>query len=213
MRRSVFVVLVLALATSVASAQPGLTQPGPPGLTPPTYELASPAPTGPRKDPSTAVLLSLGITTASYVTLFAAADGNNEELVLAAFVGTYLGPSTGQWYAGKTGGLGLGLRAAGFVSAVYGFSLIMSADDHDCLGYDDAECAEIDDESDSLGTRGAIFFWGGAALWFGSSIYDIVLAKRAADSWNARHNVGVAPMVARDASGSRTPGLVLTGRF
>jgi hypothetical protein len=67
--------------------------------------------------------------------------------------------------------------------------------------------------SDSAKVCGIALIWGGASLWVGSSIYDIVLAKRAADSWNARHNVGVAPMVARDASGGRTPGLVLTGRF
>jgi hypothetical protein len=203
MRRSVFVVFVLALAASVASAQPGLTEPGPPGLTAPTVQLTPAPETGPRKDPSIAVLLSLGITAGSYITLFAA-EGN-EELQLAAFVGTYLGPSTGQWYAGKGGGLGLGLRAVGFVSAVYGISQLLSSE---CDFEYDYEC-----DADSREARGNLFFFGGAGLWVGSSIYDIVLAKRAADSWNARHNVSLAPMVAKDAGGSRAPGLVVTGRF
>jgi hypothetical protein len=198
MLRSV-VVVALLLASSVASAQSF----SPPGLTAPSVQLSpAPAPTAERKDPSTAVLLSLGITAASYVTLFAAAD-SHENLALLGFVGTYLGPSTGQWYAGQVGGLGLGLRAAGFVSMVYGFSQVL-----------ESECDyEYDDCSGSDGDAGGVLMLAGAGLWVGSSIYDIVLAKRAADSWNARHNVGLAPMVTADASGNRTPGLVLTGRF
>ncbi|HUS29885.1 MAG TPA: hypothetical protein VMZ53_15375 [Kofleriaceae bacterium] len=199
MRCSV-VVLALVLASSVASAQPGWNQFSPPGLTPPTVQL-SPTPGGPRKDPSTAVLLSLGITTASYITLFAAED--HEGLQLLAFAGTYFGPSTGQWYAGQVGGLGLGLRAAGFVLALYGISQLLSEDD----------CEYDYDCSDSSADTGALAFWGGAGLWVGSTVYDIVLARRAAESWNARHSVAIAPMVTADAGGNRTPGLVLTGRF
>ena len=192
MRRSVLV-LALVLASHVASAQPALTPP----IAPPPPPAAVEA-----KDPSTAVLLSIGITTAGYVTLFSA---DNENLQLLGFAATYLGPSTGQWYAGQVGGLGLGLRAAGFVSAVYGFSQIL-----------ESECDDIDGDcsgSDAAGSRGALFLWTGAGLWVGSSIYDVVLAKRAADSWNARHNVNLAPMMTSDASGHKSPGLVLTGRF
>jgi hypothetical protein len=176
------VALAIVLVSSVASAQPDS-----PSVAPPTVQL-SPA----RKAPSTAILLSLGITTASYIA-FAYAHGN-QNLQLAALVGAYVGPSTGQWYAGEGGELGLGVRFVGCVSGLYGLSQVMSS-------------------SDSAKVRGIVLVWGGASLWVGSSIYDIVLAKRAADSWNARHNVSLAPMVARDASGSRTPGLVLTGRF
>lgn len=203
MRRSVVLAVALLVASTVAaSAQPGLT---PPGLTPPTVQLSPPpaAPTGARKDPSTAVLLSLGITTASYVTFFASVD-DNEDLALLAFIGTYVGPSTGQWYAGQAGGLGLGLRAAGFLSVMYGITQLLESEcdyEYDCSNSDAAEA------------RGTLFLLGGAGLWVGSSIYDIVLAKRAAESWNTRHNVGIAPLVTSDAAGHRTPGLVLTGRF
>ena len=201
MRRSVLVALAaLLLASGVASAQ-GFS---PPGLTPPTVQLTpAPSPEVSQKSPSTAVLLSLGITAASYVTLISAADNDNEDLVLVGFIGTYLGPSTGQWYAGQIGGLGLGLRAAGFVSFVYGFSQVL-----------ESECDyEYDDCSDSDGDAGGFLMLAGAGLWIGSSIYDVVLAKRAADSWNARHNVGLAPIAAKDASGHAAPGLAFTGRF
>lgn len=207
MRRPVVLSVVLALvsASSIASAQPSLGEPlSPPGmtpmLTPPSVQL-TPAPTAERKDPSIAVLLSLGITTASYITLFAA---DNEDLQLAAFFGTYLGPSTGQWYAGQVGGLGLGLRAAGFVMGVYGISQMLASEcdyEYDCS------------DADAAGARGALFFWGGAGLWVGSTIYDIVLAKRAADSWNVRHNVNLAPTMTADVSGHHAPGLAFTGRF
>lgn len=207
MRRPVLVLLALLVASSVASAQPSLSPPGmtPPGmtpvLTPPTVQL-TPAPTADRKDPSTAVLLSLGITTASYITLFAS---DNENLQLAGFFGTYLGPSTGQWYAGQFGGLGLGLRALGFVSAVYGFSKILESEcDYE---YDDCSSSGAD------GDLGAFLMIGGAGLWIGSSLYDIVLAKRAADSWNARHGVTMAPTMTADISGHHSPGLAFTGRF
>jgi hypothetical protein len=192
------VAAALLLTTGVASAQSF----SPPGLTPPTVELSpAPAPTAERKDPSTAVLLSLGITAASYVALIAS-DGN-EKLALVGFVGTYLGPSTGQWYAGQVGGLGLGLRAVGVLSMVYGFSEVLNS-----------ECDyEYDDCSDSDGDAGGVLMLAGAGLWVGSSIYDIVLAKRAVDSWNVRHNVTLSPTFATDASGNRSPGLAFTGRF
>jgi hypothetical protein len=190
-------VVALLLTTGVASAQSF----SPPGLTPPTVALSpASAPEVSRKDPSIAVLLSLGITTASYITLFAV-DDDNESLLLAGFIGTYLGPSTGQWYAGQVGGLGLGLRAVGFVSAAYGFVQMLQECDYD------EECGGPG------GDVGAVLFLGGAGLWVGSSIYDIVLAKRAADSWNARHNITLAPTVSNDVGGHKTPGLAFTGRF
>src|SRR4051812_15931012 len=102
MRRSLLVLAALVLASHVASAQPALT---PPSLTPVT----TPAPAAPNadaKDPAIAILLSVGVTTAGYVALF---GSSNEDLQLAGFAATYLGPSTGQWYSGRVGTLGLGL--------------------------------------------------------------------------------------------------------
>jgi hypothetical protein len=217
MRRSLLTLASLVLASHVAAAQPALTPPpspaapsplpvpaepiSPPSLTPITTPAPTLAPTADAKDPTTAVLLSIGITTAGYVTMIAS---SNENLQLAGFAATYLGPSTGQWYAGRVGALGLGLRAAGFVSMVYGFGQLLQS-----------ECDEIDgpcntSNSDAIGTA---FMLTGAGLWVGSSIYDVVLAKRAADDWNTRHNVNLAPMMTADTSGNKTPGLVLTGRF
>ncbi|HTL38095.1 MAG TPA: hypothetical protein VL326_33425 [Kofleriaceae bacterium] len=208
MRRPVVLIVAFALASyaivfasSVASAQPSLSPPGmTPVLTPPTVQL-TPAPTAERKDPTTAVLLSVGITTAGYIAMF---KSDNESLQLAGFFGTYLGPSTGQWYAGQIGGLGLGLRAVGFVSMVYGFAQVLESE----CDYEYDDCSDTSD-----GDAGALLMVGGAGLWIGSTIYDVVLAKRAADSWNARHNVTIAPTMTADISGQRSPGLAFTGRF
>jgi hypothetical protein len=53
----------------------------------------------------------------------------------------------------------------------------------------------------------------GASLWVGSSIADVIFAKRAADRWNQRHAVTVAPTAFATPNGSRVPGLVLGAQF
>lgn len=218
MRRSLLVLASLVLASHIAAAQPAMTPPSPaapsplplpvepispPSLTAPTPLAPAPAPTptASAKDPSIAIALSIGFTAAGYVTMLST---DNDKLATAGFALTYLGPSTGQWYSGQVGTLGLGLRAAGFVSMVYGFGQLLQS-----------ECDDIDgnchtSNSDAIGTT---FMLAGAGLWVGSSIYDVVLAKRAADDWNHRHGLNLAPMMTADASGNKTPGLVLTGRF
>jgi len=52
----------------------------------------------------------------------------------------------------------------------------------------------------------------GAGLWVGSSIYDIVLAKRAAESWNARHSVSLTPGLV-GTTGRKAPGLFVSAQF
>jgi hypothetical protein len=121
----------------------------------------------------------------------------------------YFGPRTGQWYAGKAGGLGLGLRAIGGVSMVYGLILALNSE-YDCDFEED--CTATSQRAERRGDTGAILMLTGAGLWVGSSIYDIVLAKRAAESWNARHNMSLTPGLV-GTSGKKTPGLFVTARF
>jgi hypothetical protein len=53
---------------------------------------------------------------------------------------------------------------------------------------------------------------GGAALYAGGMIYDVVLARGAASSWNRRHEVVMMP-TALKTQGSVTPGVTLALTF
>lgn len=199
-------VLVLAflLGSSLAYAQaPGMTPPIEP--TPPTHQQQQPVD---QKDPSIAVLLSLGVPVAGAITL-GASDTDTGRLI--GFGAIYFGPSTGQWYAGQLGGLGLGLRAVGAVSMVYGLVKVLDSE-YDCDFDYDGSCEAAYQEHRHDGQIGGVLMIAGAGLWVGSSIYDIVLAKRAAESWNARHSVTLTPGLV-GTSGKKAPGLFVSARF
>jgi hypothetical protein len=154
------------------------------------------------RSPSVAVGLSLGVTTAGVVTLIASDRPTTTWLGLGAL---YLGPSTGQWYAGEVGGVGLAARGLGGVAAIYGLSLMLQSEDH-CEPDLDGDCDP--DGSSRLGTTGKVLMLAGAGLWVGSSIADVIFAKRAADRWNARRAVTIAPTTIGSGHG-----LVVGGTF
>jgi hypothetical protein len=200
--RSVLVIAVL-LASSLAHAQaPGMTPPIEPAPQSPSQ------PSGDAKNPSTAVLLSLGVPLAGVATLGLTDSDGGRMLGLAAI---YFGPSTGQWYAGQLGGLGLGLRAVGGVSMVYGLVKVLDSAEECDFDYD-GSCAANESNRQHNADIGAGLMIAGAGLWLGSSIYDIVLAKRAAESWNVRHGVTLSPGLV-GTSGTKTPGLFVSARF
>ena len=152
-------------------------------------------------------MLSLGVTTAGVVTLIAG-NGSTAWLGLGAL---YLGPSTGQWYAGEPGVLGLGLRAAGAAAMIGGLSQILQSE-NDCEPTIDGDCGAANASSDRARTTGGLLMWTGAGLWVGSTIYDVILARRAAEHANARHALRVAPLTL-SAGGHVAHGLAITGRF
>lgn len=189
------ILVALALLESAALAQPALT----PATTP-----ASPAATpGDEKSPSVAVLLSVGVTAGGAVTLMASDSRTASLIGLGAL---FIGPSTGQWYAGELGGLGLGARAVGAVALVFGLSQMLQSE---CDPEDGQDCSG----AKAAGTTGALLFFGGAGLWVGSSIADVIFAKRAADRWNQRHALTLTPTAFTSSGGQRAPGLVLSARF
>lgn len=181
---------LLLLAGSVAHAQPGETP-----------LIAQPALTTQqtdRKDPSIAVLMSLGLPVVGAITL-AAAD--SEEAAWLGFGAMYLGPSAGRWYAGEFGGGTLGLRTLGGLSMAIGLAMAISSEcdfEYDCS------------DAERRGNIGGVLVLGGAGLWIGTTIADIAYAKRAADKWNQRHNVAVSPGL---VGTNRSPGVFLSGSF
>jgi hypothetical protein len=159
-------------------------------MTPPTKR-----PVVEAKSPAVAMGVSIGIPVAGALTLaFAPKDGEKALGVLAM----YVGPATGQWYAGKGGGLGLGLRLLSIAGAVGALMLVV---DEECDLDTDREATTNDYIAGTIAV-------GAAGLWVGSSVYDVVLAKRAVDHWN--HNLTLMPGL---VGNQRAPGVFLGGRF
>jgi hypothetical protein len=115
-----------------------------------------------------------------------------------------VGPSTGRWYAGDGAVTGILVRGASGVVTIVGVAMVYGASEADCVA-DDTSCS-AEDSQKAIGTALAV---GGAGVWLGSTIVDIVLAERAAVHAN-EHHVTLAPAL---VGSSRAPGLVLAGRF
>lgn len=179
--------LGIALAAGAARAEPiGTPDPEP----------------GPRS-PAIALSLSAGITGAGAALVFA---GSSSEVGQEAFflgAGTMLvGPSIGRWYAGSSSGVGVVARGTG---ALVMLTALMNGPDVGCDEEHEVSCDDgvLDGGWDPL-------FYTGAALWVGSTIYDIVRAPLDARDFNRAHEVTVAPVVVQ---GARVPGLAVSGRF
>ena len=178
------VVMVVVLASSLARAQPGTTLP-------------TKTPVLEEKSPAIAMGLSIGIPVAGALTMaFAPKDGEKA----LGFFAMYIGPTTGQWYANKGGGLGLGLRLVSIAGAVGALLLTI---DEEC----DVDTTCKATANDYVAGTIAV---GAAGLWIGSSVYDVVLARRAVAQWNQK--LMLTPGLVGNG-GQRGPGLFLGGRF
>ena len=182
-------VLLFALAAE-ARAEP-------PGLTPPA-----------RKSPANALLTSLGVTAAGAVVIAAGSSAESGELAVAGGLAMFIGPSVGRWYAGAREGtlIGLGARVAALGVALHALNEdtqpVDSCDPEldDCTAHDAKE-AEQDRKVRRL-------YIAAAALWIGSTAWDIVRAPLDAREHNRAHGFAVAPTLMGDGAG-----LVLGGSF
>ncbi len=186
---------VLAATCSIAAAQP-------PSQVAPIAQSES-------KDPTNAALLSIGVPVAGLLTILAA-DGH-ESIALAGLGAMYVGPSTGHWYAHRIGGIGLAVRAGALAAMVYGFR---KADHqgYDCIDLDAAACEAAENQWHREEKIGMGVFYGGFALWLGSSVFDVVMAVRATRDWNREHALTIAPMMMSTPNG-RATGLSLQMQF
>jgi len=208
---------VIVIGARTASAQPGATEPIPPGAMepPPIYAQPQQQPQVAQKSESTALWLSLGGTIGSYALLFAPAvianSGTNEATTnLAAsaatvgLVGTLLAPTFGHWYAGKgfTRGFGLrlgsiGVALLGAVVALSGCSISFGHDQQD-----DPDCGQG-------APIGIALLIGAGGMWVGGTVDDIVQAPRRVRRRNeAAVQLGLTPIVHGDRAG-----IVLVGSF
>jgi len=190
--RSLACLFVVALSHPALAQAPGETVPLP---------AASPADL---KDPSTAVLISLAVPAAGVVTTIVGAQHSSGTAVLVGVGAIYLGPSMGRWYAGDAGLGSLALRSVAGVSFIAGVGMAIAAYDCEGVGCSDHNKADVAE----------VLMLGGLGMWAGTTIYDVVMAKRAADDWNHREQAAMQlrPTMT-SVAGHHVMGLALTGHF
>jgi hypothetical protein len=168
--RAVFAVLVAM--SSLAHAQPGMTEPVPP-----------PAPVA-QKDAGVATVLSLAGTGAPVLIVLAASGGSNDGTakgVLLAGVTAMFAPSAGHWYAGTFFTPGMGIRIASGALATGSLFLLIASEGEAGEGVEHA-------------------FWLGVIGLGVGAVYDIATAPERARAWNRRH-APVTPTVLKIGDG------------
>lgn len=218
-------VALLLAATSIAAAQPGMTQPyGQPTYAPPPPPAGAPAPqpyygggyqpqwAQPQpqldlqlKSSGTALLWAIGTTVAGIATIGAAFDEESEGLLLLGAGLTLVGPSAGHIYAGEGSHAVKAslLRAGGVVVFTLG---AIENGNYEC--YDAYYCEDDDD--------GETAMWIGGLVVVASTLYDFYDAGRAVNRYNDRRRKAayqVAPTMMSKAGGGFTPGVGVSGSF
>jgi hypothetical protein len=145
----------------------------------------------PQKDRNVALGLSIvGSVVGPLVTIVGAQQHSGTTELVGGGI-ALLGPTAGEWYAGKPFTRGLAMRGAGTAIA---FSGALFA-------------GEGGNDTYALGAGIT-----GISLFFLGTVDDIAQAGKATDGWNARHHLQVAPTELPTAHG-RAPGLSLAGTF
>jgi hypothetical protein len=186
-------IVVLCFAASVVRAQPATT---PPTSTPSTN---TPPTSTDEKSPTTAVILSVGVPLVGAAV--AVGSHGNGGALLFGMGALFLGPSTGRWYAGASGGGTIAIRGAGVLAVGAGIVGV--------YGISEADCRANDQPCHSPAPFEALAI-GGATVIIGTWIYDIVQAKRGADRWNASHALTVTPGLVGTTT---APGMFVSGQF
>jgi hypothetical protein len=191
MRSAIIVALLVVAIAGTASAQPGVTAPSAAAASP------TQAP-GEERSETTALLLSLGGTAASWTALVAGFEmeqhgqGSAGGVTAVGGLGTLLAPSFGHWYAGAVGGRGLGLRLAGLGVALLAVAYVANV---------------CEDECNAAPAQGILLV--GAGLYLAGTIESIATAPGAARRYNHRfQNVAIVPMLRRGSDG-----IAIAGRF
>ena len=170
---SVVVVGALALSSSVAVAQP--------------REGA------PRKSATTAqVLTGAGIAVPALAMLAGGWLADDLDGIEASFIAGSVGyavlPAAGQWYAGRIGALGLGVRTAGAAAMIGGFHVFVADEARD--------------------GRGIWLLGAGVTAVIGGMVYDFLTVPDSVDDWNEAHAAQLSLIKVPDGYG-----LGLAGAF
>lgn len=206
-----FVVVVVSVVLMVGSAQ---AQAQSPSQSPVQLQLpsSSPSPSPSPSDsvsPTTALVISLGGTLASYGLIAGGISSSNGAIGGAGVVGTFIMPSAGRWYAHSSAFAGLALRLVGVGTAVTGFAIgfhLCFAGLIDHSPSDDQSCHKNENTAMALMALGGL-------TYLGATVYDIIRAPLDARAYNEAHRtlpVAIVPVV---APAQHQYGLALAGQF
>jgi len=180
------VLIVLTLATRIATARPG-NQPSVPATD--------------EKSSLLAVTLPLGVTLASVIALVPPLldeGGDPGELGYFALGGLFIGPSLGHAYADDWAwvGIGLGVRAAAF-------GMIMSGTHGE---YYPEGCEPDFDSPCDQASGSRMLATGGLLLFVASTLVDIAHAPSSVRKYNREHRLSIAPTVTASGAGAMLGG-------
>lgn len=161
------------------------------------------------KSPSTAIMLSLGITVGGLGLAYLADEMDRGTSDSAGALGTLggiafmVGPTTGHIYAGNTWNTGLKWRLGGLGVGLGGIVFALSQ----CDIFEG--CTEDEEDAADVGAAIAV---GGVIMYAGGTIYEIATAGRSAREYNIEYSrrrlqMQIVPMA------GRSPGLTLAGTF
>ena len=185
-RRAMMMKTFAAVLVVTALARVAAADDGPPGM-----QEADPVPL---KDRTTAFELSIGGTAASVGVVLAGAAAHDGTIMAVGVASSLLTPSLGEWYAGQTLTLGMGVRAASAAAFLVGISTAIS-----CDGEQQSYCG-----------LGAL--WVAGAIGYGAGVLiDVASAGHAVDKYN-EHRLRIAPAVIATPSGP-VVGMGVGGRF
>lgn len=103
-------------------------------------------------------------------------------------------PSLGELYSHRWLTVGMALRTGGVFAEMMGYATGFSHEIGDCL--DPGPCHH------SASTYGLLI--GGAALYLGGMVLDVVSAPEVARAWTGRHEVQLLPTAMKTTSGTTT---------
>lgn len=184
-------VLFLAILSSVADAEPAPLDPDS------AFELSAIGAAAPAAVAGVGALMVLA-SGGSGATL----DNGLEVVMVSQLVGL-ITPSIGELYSRQIVTTGMAMRLGGLVVETIGL--------FDYYNTGIGDCADLGPECHHPATTYAMIV-GGAALYAGGMLYDVVRARDTASSWNRRHDVLVLP-TALKTQGSITPGVGLALTF
>jgi hypothetical protein len=193
MKTLAMTVLLLAALSTLAKAESAESEPVAPLDPDKAFELSAIGAAAPAAVAGVGALMALGS---------GATRDNGLGVVLVSQLVGLITPSIGEFYSRQILTGGMAMRVGGLVVETVGM--------FDYYNNEIGDCATGPACHHPAGTYALIV--GGAALYAGGMIYDVVRARDAASSWNRRHDVMVVPTALKTQS-SVTPGVALALTF
>ena len=160
---------------------------------------ADEAPPEPRNR-NTAFALSVGGTALSAGLVMVGMRIDSASLITVGLLSSLVTPSAGEFYASKFVTWGMAIRGASAMSLLAGLDAAL-------------ECSFVGDSCHSYEDRAGTLIVAGAIGYAGGVLYDIATAGSAADDFNQRYHLRLAPAVLQTPSANTAVGIGIGGAF